>query len=580
MNPILDQPQTIEHEQLTATLRNRLANQELVFTADASTDLVDLFWPWANEYYARHIRLRILSLRDEELQAMVTRFYPGYQEVILGNEGMIVSKRLCPLVNSSYDRSVLWTLECQAEGDHLLRLEIEIDWGQPLSQRMVDGLLVAQQNPQPGRGIYDQSNADSTRVFGNPFGRPDLIEIEDPQRARLVYHVLVNGSVEVPLLLTLSDVGEQMAWNGFLAQRDADRAFELSIRAWDNWLKTGRLWTPDVDLNQAVQAGKVETLRRVQRLRTGFAASDRDIRHLPALVESLDVLDPTQSRNLLAHVRRVAERTQGRLPILLPVRPQDPADDPGDAVTATTDAYLTAIYEHLKRRPDNELLNEHYPTIKLCADTLIQHRWQVVSEEDGPALAAISVTLRRALGLAMQHFDSINMVRWESEACELERKATAMQVPITPPAFDGLALLAASGWQTPDDQPWHFSDAWAGVTLAGQAVWRGCGISQERKRVVVRPSWPHEWPWWALLDLPLAEGNLSLLWDGTTLYATKPVYTGLPVTVVKQIRALKTDEHEFDLEFEIQQVIEEQSHVHRFKPSFHERSASLAQESE
>lgn len=573
MNPILDQPQTIEHDQLSPALRNRLANQELVFTADAATDLVDLFWPWANEYYARYIRLRIFSLRDEELMAMVTRFYPGYQEVILGNEGMIVSKRLCPLVNSSYDRSVLWTLECQAEGDHLLRLEVEIDWGQPLSQRMVDGLLVAQQNPQPGRGIYEQSNADSTRVFGNPFGRPDQVEIEDPQRARLVYHVLVNGAVEVPLLLTLSDVGEQMAWNGFLAQRDADRSFELSIRAWNDWLKTGRLWTPDVNLNQAVQAGKVETMRRVQRLRTGFAASDRDLRHLPELVESMDVLDPTQSRNLLAHARRVAERTQGRLPISLPIRPQDAADDPGDELANTNAAYLTAIYEHLKRRADSEFLGEHYAAVKLCADALIQYRWQAVTDQDGPALAAISKTLRRALGLAMQHLDSINMVRWESEACEMERKAEALHVPISAPVFDSAALLAASGWQTTDDQPWHFADPWAGIALAGQAVWRGCGVSQERKRLVVRPTWPQEWSWWALLDLPLGDGKLSLLWDGTTLYATKPVHTGLPVVVVAQIRALKTDEHEFDLEFEVQQMLEDQPHIHRFKPTFGEQGS-------
>src|SRR5262245_58555390 len=138
MTPILDQPQTIDTDQLAVGARHRLANQELFFYTDAATDLVDLEWPWAGERYARHIALRISALREDELVPLVTRFYPAYQEVILGNESTIVSKRVCALLNSSYDRSILWTLECQAEGDRLLRLEIEIDWGQPLTQRIVD----------------------------------------------------------------------------------------------------------------------------------------------------------------------------------------------------------------------------------------------------------------------------------------------------------------------------------------------------------------------------------------------------------------------------------------------------------
>ncbi|NJN81723.1 MAG: hypothetical protein HC802_05135 [Caldilineaceae bacterium] len=96
---------------------------------------------------------------------------------------------------------------------------------------MVDGLLVAQCNPRRIQGIYAQRNADSTRVFGNPYGRPSEVDLLDEEgRAKLVYYVLVNGIVEVPLLLTISDVGEQMAWNGFLALRDAERVFE-KVRA-------------------------------------------------------------------------------------------------------------------------------------------------------------------------------------------------------------------------------------------------------------------------------------------------------------------------------------------------------------
>lgn len=568
MMPNLDQPQTIDTDDLHPQATYRLANQDLIFHVDADTDLVDLVWPWAGETYARHIRMRVVALRDDPMTPLVTRFYPGYQEVILGNEGMIVSKRLCALLNSSYDRTVLWSLECQAEGDRLLRLEIDIEWDQPLTQRMVDGLLVAQRNPGPARGIYDQSNAESTCVFGNPFGRPDLVEIDDPQRARLVYHVLVNGVVEVPLLLTVSDVGEQMAWNGFLSLRDTERSFELSSRAWDELLKAGRLWTPDIRLNQAIYAGKVESARRVQRLRTGFAPSDRDLRHLPALVDSLDVFDLTQSRNLLAHARRLAERTEGRLPLFFPRRPQEQPDDPGPALVATNGAYITALYSHLNRRFDASLLDEHYAAVRACADALTQLWGRPTFEQDGNTLAAASAALRRALGMAMQHLDSVNMARWESEACEMERRAEALAVPIHSETIAVAALLEGVGWRQGADRPASFDEPWSGVQLAGQAVWLGCGIRWARDGLVVQPAWPAEWPWWALLDLPTTQGKLSLLWDGETLHSTQPVGSRLPVRLVDQIKPLKSDEHEFDLQFELTDVVEGEPRRRPFKPAF------------
>jgi hypothetical protein len=568
MNPILDQPQTIDTDQLPVDLRYRLANQDLSFYADAATDLVDLVWPWAGETYVRSVKLRISAPREEELTPLVTRFYPGHQEVILGNEGMIVSKRLCALHNSSYDRTVLWTLECQAEGDRLLRLEIDIDWGQPLTQRIVDGLLVAQRNPQPARGIYAQSNAESTCVFGNPFGRPDAIEIEDAQRAKLVYHVLVNGAVEVPLILTVSDVGEQMAWNGFLALRDTERAFDLSSRAWSDLLKTGRLWTPDVHLNHAIQQGKLETLRRVQRLRTGFAPSDDDVRRLPALVDSLDAVDLTMARNLLAHARRLAERTQGRLPIHFPHRPQDPADDPGPALLETNSAYLMALAAHLSHHFDAELLGEHYLAVRACTDALIHHRWRAQLDDNGLALLTISATLRRALGLAVQHNDSVNVVRWESEACEMERIAQTLAARTEETQVDLMETLRQSGWQIGENAPWRFDQPWHGIVLAGQTVWHGCGIERGDEQTVVRPTWPAEWAWWALLDLPYKGSKLSLLWDGQTLYATQPVQSPLPVKLVQRISALKTDEHDFDLHFEWPTEVDGQPERQSFHPQF------------
>ena len=140
-DPVLDRALSVDYDELAPEMRNRLGNGELFFAVDGATDLHDLFWPWADAVYARHIRMRLTDLYDDEFSPLVTRFFPGFQETIIGTEGMIVSKRLMPPFKSSYDRAVLWILECQAEGDRLLRIDVHIDWGEPLSQRMVDGLL-------------------------------------------------------------------------------------------------------------------------------------------------------------------------------------------------------------------------------------------------------------------------------------------------------------------------------------------------------------------------------------------------------------------------------------------------------
>jgi hypothetical protein len=106
------------------------------------------------------------------------------------------------------------------------------------------------------------------------------------------------------------------------------------------------------------------------------------------------------------------------------------------------------------------------------------------------------------------------------------------------------------------------------VALAGAAIWRGCGISWDREQLTVQPAWPTEWAWWALLDLPIGAGTLSLLWDGSTLHATRPVQSELPLQLVQRITALKTDEHDFDLQFELKQEAEGQVQRRIFKPSF------------
>ena len=578
-DPILDQPQSIDADAIDSTVSYRLANQELAFTVDAETDLFDLVWPWADSTYVRSIRLRVRDPHNEDLAPLVTRFFPGYQETILGSEGMIISKRLAVPLGSADDRAVIWVLDCQAEGDRLIRLDVEIDWGEPLSQRIVDGLLVAQRNPGQARGIYSQHNAESTRVFGNPYGRPSGIELTDDGKARLVYYVLVNGMVEVPLLLTVSDVGEQVAWSSFLGLRDTERAFEMSVDAWEKSVKTGRLWTPDASLNRAIQAGRLNTLRHVQKLRSGFAPSDRAVEHLPALVKSLDANDLILSRNLLAHARRVAERSEGKLPPLLPIRPKDELETPGPRLAWSISAYLLALMDHLRRHPNPELLAEHYPAVQACAEVLVLVRIEAQNRVDAKTFAAAGGGLRYAVSLATQHRNSADAVRWESEACELER--IAEQAGHTPPTNGTLTVQnwrELAGWRLNEDRPWGFDDPWQGIALAGEAVWASCGIQRRQGKLVVNPKRGNRWGWWALLDLPIDGSTISLVWDGTTLHSTQPIGSDKPVQLYRRIRALKTDELEFDLQFEFTPSDEEGGTSARrtFHPVFDQPVPSVA----
>jgi hypothetical protein len=88
--------------------------------------------------------------------------------------------------------------------------------------------------------------------------------------------------------------------------------------------------------------------------------------------------------------------------------------------------------------------------------------------------------------------------------------------------------------------------------------------------LVVNPKRGNRWNWWALLDLPIDGSNISLVWDGATLHSTQPVQSDKPVQLYRRIRALKTDELDFDLQFEFIPAGEEGGTTARrhFRPLF------------
>ncbi len=572
ISPILDQPQSIDYAELPSGPLNRLANHELICWLDADCNPHNVEWPWGNGIYARSIKMRVMDIQEGELTPLATRFFPGHQEVIAGSEGVIITKRLCVPYKTSDDRALFWLLECQAEGDRLLRVEIDIDWGEPLTQRIVDGLLVAQRNPGPARGVYQQSNAESTRVFGNPHGRPDHIDNDDPTHTHLTYHVLVNGIVEVPFIFTVSDVGEQLAWSSFLSLREVEEIFDISSRNWTRRLHAGRLWTPDPMFNLAVEHARLGAIRFLQRHRSGTAPSDRRVEHIPALVEAWDALDPVQSRNLLANLWRVAEATQGRLPAILPALPHDQSIGLPEELLTTNGAYIRALAEHVRRhRIPHQFLYEHLNGLRLCVDALILLRAEQPSLLEQPAQRQeLATCMRLAAELATRANDEVNAARWESERRYLMGfGGEASDASASSFVLDRWSAL--TGWHYCKSRPHLFDDPWMAVRFAGASIWEGSGLYADRNTIFVEPAWlTNRYEWWALLGVTLTEERrLSLVWDGTTLHTTRPLQSSLPVLVHKRIQLLHTDEFDFDPVFEMiredRDASEEKIH---FKPRF------------
>jgi len=400
----------------------------------------------------------------------------------------------------------------------------------------LQGWLVRSENIRRGRllegsprkGAHGQRNGESTRVFGAAEGRPDLVEFPTESQAHLVYHVLVAGQVDLPLILALSDVGEQVAWNGFLVQRDISRAFKRSRNSWHDITHRGRLWSPDAAANQAVQQAKIGAVQRLARFRSGYAPADRSIEVVPGLVDLFDTFAPVHSRAMLDTLRRVAERTGGTLPHQLPVLPRGPVDVPEDGIPFAAAAYLETLHTHLQRLPDREWLATHQQALTSTANELCAF-FQAHAGPTAPENSATSATdaacraLTAASALASRLNQTEDAARWAGAAAQSgnNEQVSVSKLPST----------------------------------ADSSIWNLIGITTEEGELTIHRAWPSRWDWWALLQLPFrAQGEddtVSLLWDGETLHSTRPVTFAGPVAVQNQVHAYGSDEHSFDLRFRL-----------------------------
>ncbi|MCD6290442.1 MAG: hypothetical protein J7M34_08060, partial [Anaerolineae bacterium] len=299
-------------------------NMEAFARASATSDLIGLYGPADDRWYCGQVRFRVFS-GGEPLTPMVTRFFPAYQETIYGAERIVLSKRIFVPYRAGYQQSVCWQMDFETEGHQYIRIDVDIRWPavpsagrsrQPpqearevrVRQEMERGLLVA-------RTIGMEREV---RVFGSN-GPPSRVQFVEPGRALLSFFVLAEGYVDVPFILTFSHSGEQMAWNGFLANGGVGVLLQESTRHMEEAIGRGSVITPDPVINRGLAWAAINALRVQHRYRRGVGIAsalpgDNIVTHEAAWYSmGVDYLTPDFTSGWYELVRRYGIYKDGRV---------------------------------------------------------------------------------------------------------------------------------------------------------------------------------------------------------------------------------------------------------------------------
>ena len=191
--------------------------------------------------------------------------------------------------------------------------------------------------------------------------------------------------------------------------------------------------------------------------------------------------------------------------------------------------------------------------------------------------------LEKAVSLATMVGDGANVARWLSESRVLHERLHRIGVKHVEGAVGGFGseqsieeLLRSSTWQHIQSQPWAFADSQRGIALAGDLVWSVCNLEWYDGTLKVFPNRIDEIRWWALVDYPIDDRRITLVWDGETLHSTYPVSTSSPLSQYDRIRVRGADEHSFNLHFDMIQLVESEVArrkpkevvVHQYRPEF------------
>ncbi|GAB4521590.1 MAG: hypothetical protein Kow0047_32510 [Anaerolineae bacterium] len=433
-----------------------LGNEAVWALADAESNLQGLYNAGDGRWYCGMAHFAFTA-SGQPLEPLVTRFFPGYQETIYGAEGIVLSKRIFVPYGTGYPQSVCWQMDFETEGHHYIQIDVDIRWPalpapahrcvpaerdleQRVRQEMDRGLVVAR----------DLENSRRIRIFGSN-GPPSRVVFVEPGRARLSFFVLAEGYVDVPFILTFSPAGEQLAWNGFLANGETGVLLRESERRMEQAIRRARVMTPDVEVNRALAWASVNVLRARHRFRQATAiassiASDR-LELLDAAWYGLgaDYLASDFARGIWEMIGQRARREDGVIAATMDLTTGG-TDDRGHNLTAATPLFVIGARHHYVVHREASFLERIYPAVRDAADAIIRQRRgdlvYVQMADDatnargiagwrhripGYRLAgavtevnALSAWALRCAGeLAAAHGDTVAQARFESEAAAL-----------------------------------------------------------------------------------------------------------------------------------------------------------------
>ncbi len=524
----------------------RLANLSILAHADALSNLASLYTPDDNRQPVRHLSYRFSLLGPgslEELTPLVSQFYPAYQETIWGTEGLILTQRVFVPYATAYERGVCWLIEVQAEGPRVLQVEVQVDVGPDAADVTVrDGLLVA---------TMSEAASGPVVVFGST-GPPTHWEALAAGRVRLFYHVLIEGEVEQPFVLSTAAASVSLAWNGFLMLTDTEQVFRETVAALDHQLAVAHVYTPDALANRGLAWARVNALRAQQRYRWGHAvaaevASDRVV-VADACRYALGAswLTPDFAGRLLDFLGRHAVNRDGGLAAEVHAAAPTPRAESSVPATAT---YLAALWRSLLsgvagRDIAPPLAADHAPlvaTTATAAEYVQRHAGQGLGAAAAHAAAGIAHLLNPDAAPPDDQPDIIALVEAglpptagnderadaSKEEAGIAARAWRTWADRDGPSAQIMACLRAAGARAeqppatsavaPGELPGGTApDPGAGVALLALTVEGLLGLHPSLKRLEMTPRLPADWPWLAVSRLPYQGRAISVaVLDGT-----------------------------------------------------------------
>ncbi len=283
----------------------------------------------------------------------------------------------------------MWLLECQAEGDRLLRIDVRDRLGrtaEPTHGRRAAGCP----GKTPSRPRASTNSRTRTAPASSATRSPgrSTIDLDDPDRAHLTY---LRVGQRPSRSAAVADHQRRGRTSGVERLSGPARCRpRLRVSAVGEWNKLFcrqvALWTSDPRLNRMFQDGQLAALRGLPNgLRTGMAATDRVVVHTARIDRHLRHAGTSPKPQSVSPICAGWPKTHGRAypgnDSVAAARNNLPI--PARQIVETTVAYITALGRHLHHHFDARSLNAHRTGSHRCADMLIAERVGAGLEHSG-----------------------------------------------------------------------------------------------------------------------------------------------------------------------------------------------------